>query len=121
MRSDISAVAVAIDRSIDRSSSIEGRRIVAWRSRDTVLHIAVGSCDDNLEFVAPLAGVDGVVDRHWSRVEDTLDVRGAGGIVVCTSSIARIGLRISLEVDIDGVAASDLVALVGTGLNIIRL
>ena len=72
-----------------------------------------------MELAAPLARVDRSLSRDGSGIKHTLDVGGASGVVVPTFGVSRIGLRISFEVDVDGVATVDLIALVGTGLDVI--
>jgi len=61
-----------------------------------VADVAVASCDDDLEFVAPLATVDYIGLSDWTAPEDALDVGSAARV----GAVDNVGVlqRISLEI-----------------------
>lgn len=73
-----------------------------------------------MKLAAPLTSVDRVLCGNRTTPKNALYVCSAGGVVVLALGVAWVGLRISLEIDVDGVAAIDLVALIGTGLGVVR-
>lgn len=79
--------------------------------------VAIAACDCNFELISELALVDVVGRRDDAAPPDAFDVRhtgrfGAGGVV-------RVHGRIALEVDVEGSASFDGVALVGTALDVV--
>jgi len=63
---------------------------------DSVVDVAIASCDDDLKFVAPLATVHCVGLGDWTAPENALDARGAARV----GAVDSVGIlqRISLEV-----------------------
>ena len=70
--------------------------------------LTVRAGDHDVECVAPLALVRGRVDGDGQTPQDTLDVHSAGWV---GAAVASLYARVSLEVDVEGSAASGRVAM----------
>jgi hypothetical protein len=81
-------------------------QLVTFRRRDCGVDISIGTSNDNLEFVAPLAGVLCVGIGNLGTPEDTLDL-GQARRVTAGRSIG-IPRRISLEINVKALTASNL-------------
>jgi len=111
--------AVAVVWSVDGCVAEISWRIVA-RSRDeAVVHVAIGTGDQDLELVSPLTIVVGVVGGNYATPEHTLDIHGRSW--VCAALVVRIGDGIAFEVDVEGLAPGDCAALLRTGGGIVRV
>lgn len=72
----VGVLAVAIKRSVKREVTDRdaSKPLYGWHS---ALHIAIRSCNDYMEFVAPLALVLGIGSSNIASPEDTLDRAGS--------------------------------------------
>ena len=70
--------------------------------------LTIGASNDDLEAVAPLAGVSCFLGRDWSAPERALEVGSAGRI----GAIGRVSVqaRVALDVHVERFAARGLVA-----------
>jgi len=90
-------------------------RIKGERCRE---NLTIGSGDNNLEVLAPLTSIHCVILGHWTTPERTFDV-GRARRVVAVVSTARLYLGVALEVDVEGLAADDGIALFGAAGDIV--
>lgn len=117
--SHVGALSIAVERSVDGGVTEIGVVGVAGDGlgADGVDgSVAVATSNDDLEVVAPLAVVDGVGGIDGGAPEDTLN-QGGGGWVVAAG--ARVDGGRALESDVDGLAASDGVALGSAGGGVV--
>lgn len=95
----VGVLACGVERGVDGAAECGGAVEAGLGVRRVVLGVAVGAGDDDLEFSAPLAGVDGGFGGDAGAPEGAFDV-GEGGWV--GAGVTWVEGRVALVVDVEG-------------------